>query len=191
MRELEGLEGIRVGGRNIKYIRYADDTTLTADSEAKMQTLVNALVIDSQSRGLKANFSKTKLMVTKKSNEPVNAKIRMDGNNLEQVISFTYPGSNLIEERRCEKEIKTRTSKAKDLFDKNRSLVTNQSVSMILRGNFETFLYGCEACNISKAMEKWIEALEMWFCQRMLRVSYLGCVFNERVLQRAEHGGRC
>ena len=45
MRELEGLEGIRVGGRNITNIRYADDTALIADSETKMQFLVNTLVI--------------------------------------------------------------------------------------------------------------------------------------------------
>ena len=191
MRELEGLEGVRVGGRNITNIRYADDTALIADSETKMQSLVNTLVIESQRRGLKVNFSKTKVMVVRKGSEQIDARITIDGSNLEQVNSFSYLGSILTEEGRCEKEIKTRISIAKDSFNKIRNLVTNQSISVGLRIRFvkayawSTFLYGCEAWNINKAMEKRIEALEMWFYRRIMRISWVDHVSNERVLQRA------
>ena len=191
MRELEDLEGVRVGGRNITNIRYADDTALLADSEPKMQCLVNTLVSESLRKGLKVNFTKTKVMVVSKCNEQINAAITIDGNTLEQVDSFSYLGSTLTEGGRCEKEIKTRISIAKESFKKIQNLVANQSISVGLRTRFvkayawSTFSYGCEAWNISKAMEKRIDALEMWFYRRILRISWVDHVSNERVLQRA------
>ena len=194
MRKLEDLEGISVGGRNITNIRYADDTALIADSEAKMQALVNTLVMESERRGLKVNFSKTKVLVVRKGDEQIDARIKIHSNNLEQVKSFSYLGSILTEDGRCDKEIKTRIGIAKDSFNKIENLVTNQNISVALRRRFvkayawSTFLYGCEAWNISKAMEKRIEALEMWFYRRMLKVSWVDRVSNEIVLQRVGAG---
>ena len=72
-----------------------------------------------------------------------------------------------------------------------KSLVTNGSISVGLRKRFikaygwSTFLYGSEAWNISKAMERRIEALEMWFYRRMLKIPWVDHISNEQVLQRA------
>ena len=159
-----------------------------------MQALVNALVIESERRGLKVNFSKTKVMVVRKGEEQMDTRIAIDSNNLEQVKSFSHLGSILTEEGRCDKEIKTRISIAKDSFNKIVNLVTNQNIAVALRKRFvkayawSTFLYGCEAWNISKVMEKRIEALEMWFYRRMLKVSWVDHVSNELVLQRVGAG---
>ena len=83
-----------------------------------MQSPVNELVIESQSRGLKVNFSKTKMTVMKKSNTHINITITKNDNNLEQFNIFMYLVSNSNEEDSCENEIKTRISIAKDLFNK-------------------------------------------------------------------------
>ena len=67
MKELEHLEGIKVGGRNVNCIRYADDTVLIADSEEKLQRLVAALETACTEKGLKINFNKTETMGVTKS----------------------------------------------------------------------------------------------------------------------------
>ena len=81
-------------------------------------------------------FSKTKVMVVRKGSEQIYAVISIDDNHLEEVNSFSDLGSILTEEGRCEKEIKTRISIAKDFLNKIQYLVTNQSISIRLRIRF-------------------------------------------------------
>ena len=71
MRSMRDLEGIKVGGQNLNFIRYADDTALIADSEEKLLLLIERLVEASEQKGLKLNASKTKVMVISKTNENV------------------------------------------------------------------------------------------------------------------------
>ena len=191
MRELEDLDGIKFGGRNLNNIRYADDTVLIADSEEKLQCLVQALVTASGERGLKLNTSKTKVMVISKSDEDTRTHIAVNGEELEQVTKYKYLGSIVTQDGRCVDEIKTRIAIAKTAFNKVKSLVTNRSISVGLRKRFiksyvwSTLLYGCESWNMSKEMERRIEAAEMWFFRRMLKISWTERVTNEAVLQRA------
>ena len=192
MREIKDLEGIRIGGKNITNVRYADDTALIADSEVKLQSLVDCLVRESNRKGLNVNISKTQVLVTSKSNEQITANITIDGKRLEQVRRFSYLGSVLTQDGRCDHDIRTRIVIAKEAFSRVRDLVTNTSISVGLRKRFikafvwSTLLYGCEAWNISKVMEKRIEAMEMWLYRRMLRIPWVDHISNERVLQRAD-----
>ena len=78
MKELEDLEGIKVGGRNVNCIRYADDTVLVADSQEKLQRLVTALEIACTEKGLKINFNKTETMGVTKSKNRINVRIMLD-----------------------------------------------------------------------------------------------------------------
>ena len=194
MRELVELEGIKIGGRNLNNIRYADDTVLVADSEDKLQRLVQALVQASGERGLKMNTSKTKVMIISKGNEGTRTHINVNGEELEQVSRYKYLGSVVTEDGRCLEEIKTRIAIAKTSFNRIKSLVTNRSISIGLRKRFiksyvwSTLLYGCESWNINKEMERRIEATEMWCYRRMLRISWADRVTNEEVLQRAGAG---
>ena len=75
MRDLLNLEGIKIGGKNINNIRYADDTVLIADTEAKLAILIENLVRSSEEKGLNLNISKTKLMIITKSEEDKRCKI--------------------------------------------------------------------------------------------------------------------
>ena len=168
MRDLMDLGGIKFGGRNINNIRYADDTVLIADSEEKLQALVQSLIRASEERGLKLNVSKTKVMVISKGDDHIDTSISVNGQELDQVGKYKYLGSIVTRDARCVEEIKTRLAIAKSAFNKVKHLVTNSSISVRLRKRFiksyvwSTMLYGYEAWTINKDMMK-IEAAEMWF----------------------------
>ena len=191
MRDLSGLDGIKFGGRNVNNIRYADDTALIADSEEKLQDLVLGLVRASSERGLKLNVAKTKVMVITKGDERIEASVSVNGQVLEQVERYKYLGSIVTRDARCVEEIKTRINIAKNAFNKIKHLATNRSISLNLRKRFvksyvwSTLMYGCEAWTINKNMVKRIEAAEMWFYRRMLKISWSDRVRNVEVLQRA------
>ena len=186
MRTVEDLEGIKIGGRNLTNIRYADDTALIADSESKLQALVDCLVRESSVKGLSVNITKTQVMVISKSETQETANITIEGKRLEQVSRFSYLGSIITQNGRCDEDIKTRIIIAKEAFNKVKNLVTNTSISVRLRQRFvkayawSTFLYGSEAWNISKVMERRIEALEMWLYRRMLKIPW-DHISNEQV----------
>ena len=142
-------------------------------------------------KGLSVNITKTQVMVISKSDTQETASITIDGKILEQVSRFSYLGSIITQNGRCDEDIKTRIIIAKEAFNKVKNLVTNTSISVGLRKRFirayawSTFLYGSEAWNISKVMEKRIEALEMWLYRRMLKVPWVDHISNEQVMQRA------
>ena len=191
MRDLLEKDGIKAGGRNINNIRYADDTVLITDSEEKLQDLVPALVRASGEHGLKLNVSKTKVMVISKADNDISANVEVGGVVLEQVQRYKYLGSVVTKDGRSVEEIKTRIAIAKNAFNKVKHIVTNRSISISLRRRFiksyvwSTMLYGCEAWTINKDMEKRIEAAEMWFFRRMLKISWTDRVSNDVVLHRA------
>ena len=108
MQDLSDYDDIKLDEKNINNVRYADDTALIADSEEKLQTLVQSLVRASGERGLKLNVSKTKVMVISKQEGIVGTNIMVDGQVLEQVRKHKFLGSLVMQDRRCVKEVKTR-----------------------------------------------------------------------------------
>ena len=78
MRTTEDLEGIKIGDNNITNIRYADDTALIADSESKLQALVDCLVRESNMKGLSVNIAKTQVMVISKGDTQETANITIE-----------------------------------------------------------------------------------------------------------------
>ena len=191
MEDLEELEGIRVGGQNINNLRYADDTVLVADTKDKLQALVNALGEACSSRGLKINFNKTEVMAVAKGDEDVIARIYTQGKVIKQVKDFKYLGSIITTKANCEKEIKTRIAIAKTNFGKMKKILTNLSIDISLRIRllkcyiWSTLTYGCEGWTLRKNLRDKLEAAEMWFLRRMLRIPWTARVTNETVLRRA------
>ena len=110
---------------------------------------------------------------------------------LKEIRNFKYLGSTIVEDGGRDSDINARKSNAKTVFNKVKSLLTNRSISLNLRKKFlrtfvwSTLLYGCEAWNISNVNQKKIEAAEMWFPRRMLRISWVEHATNKSVLQRA------
>src|SRR5215469_16178869 len=167
MREIKELEGIRLNGYNINNIRYADDTVLVADSEEKLQGLLNVLNEVSERKGLKINKSKTEVMVISRDNRNPRVNIRIEDNLVKQEEKFNYLGSLIHKDGRREDEIRKRINKSKCAFNKMKNLLTNSKVSIETRKLFvkcyvwSTLLYGCESWTLRKTDVRRIQAAEM------------------------------
>ena len=191
MEEIRDIEGIKIGGRNLNNLRYADDTVLIADSQAKLQQLIDGLDTACRRKGLKINISKTESMGITKKKEQLRVAVNLDGNAVKQVEKFQYLGSLVTEDGMCEQEIKKRIILAKAAFGNIRKLCTNVSMDMKIRMRmiqcfvWSTLLYGCEAWTLKKSMIKKVEAFEMWCIRRMLRIPWTARITNEEVLRRA------
>jgi len=142
-----------------------------------LKILIETLVQSSEDKGSNLYTSKTKVMVISKKAENVPVNIIIKGERLEQVGRFKYLGSLITKDARCEQEIRTRIALAKGAYSKIKQLVTNRSISLSLRKRFikayahSTLLYGSEAWTTTKAVQKKIEATEMWFMHRMMKIS--------------------
>ena len=100
-----GLEdsqaGIKIAGRNINNLRYADDTTLMAESEEELKSLLMKVKEESEKVGLKLNIQKTKIMASS-----LNNSWQIDGETVETVTDFILGGSKIIADGDCSHEIK-------------------------------------------------------------------------------------
>ena len=149
MEELEDMDGIKIGGRNITNVRYTDDTVLIADSETKLLSLIIALN-ESCRRRQRININKTEVMGITKRRKRLRVRVNVRGRNIKQVENFKYLGSIISENTNCEKEIKTKIGVAKTAFGKMKKMLTNIPMNMDLRLRllrcyvWSTLLYGCE-----------------------------------------------
>ena len=98
----EAQAGIKFVGRNINNLRYADDTTLMAESEEELKILLMKVEEESEKVGLKLNIQKTKIMVS----GPITSW-KIDGETMETVIDFIFLGTKIIADGDCSHEIKT------------------------------------------------------------------------------------
>ena len=102
-----GLEetqvGIKIAGRNINSLRYADDTTLMAETEEELKSLLMKVKEESEKVGLKLNIQKTKIMAS----GPISSW-EIDGETVETVADFIFGGSKITADGDCSHEIKTR-----------------------------------------------------------------------------------
>ena len=97
----EAQAGIKISGRNINNLRYADDTTLMAESEEELKSLLMKLKEESQKVGLKLNIQKTKIMTS-----GPNTSWEIDGETVETVSDFIFGGSKIIADGDCSHEMK-------------------------------------------------------------------------------------
>ena len=97
----EAQAGIKIAGRNINNLRYADDTTLMAESEEELKSLLMKLKEESEKPGLKLNIQKTKIMTS-----GPNTSWQIDGETMETVTDFSFLGSKITVDGVCSHEIK-------------------------------------------------------------------------------------
>ena len=97
----EAQAGIKIAGRNINNLRYADDTTLMAECEEQLKSLLMKVKVESEKVGLKLNIQKTKIMAS----GPINSW-QIDGETMETVTHFIFSGSKITEDGDCSHEIK-------------------------------------------------------------------------------------
>ena len=178
----------KVGGHNINNLRYADDTVLIADSEEKLQAILQTVTQESENMGLQLNAKKTESMVITKKPEVPTCHLTCKGEKIKQVETFKYLGCTITPDAKCDKEIKKRIALSKDTFMKMKSVFTNRNISLRTKLNtlkayvWSVLLYGCECWTLTPELEKRLEAVEMWFIRRILKISWTEKMSNEEVM---------
>ena len=131
-------------------------------------------------------------MTISKRNVSPKCKLEFDGIEIKQVNKFEYLGSLITSDAKSDQEIKRRIGIAKTAFTCMSNVLTARNINsqtklrLIKCYIWSTMLYGCDTWTISEAMKKQLEAAEMWFLRRMMKVSWIKKVTNEDVLRRAQ-----
>ena len=143
-----GLEetqaGIKIAGRNINNLRYADDTTLTAESEEELKSFLIKMKEESEIVGLKLNIQKTKIMVS----GPVTSW-EIDGETVETVSDFIFLASKISADGDCSHEIKRHLLLGRkvmtnlDSILKSRDITLSTKVHLVKAMVFPVVMYGC------------------------------------------------
>lgn len=186
--------GLKIGGRSIQAIKFADDQAIVAGSPRSLAKIVERVNLGARCYGMKINVRKTKTMVIAKSPKTIHLKV--DGKAIEQVRHFTYLGHLIAEDLRIEAEIRRRIAMAKQAFREKQALLTSRSVSKEIRKRIiKTYvwpvaMYGSETWTLSKTARKQLDALEMWCWRRMEKVSWTEHRTNLEVLAQVREERR-
>ena len=185
------MKGVKVGGRNINNLRYADDTTLIAGSNDDLQRMLDKVIMESEKAGMHLNTKKTVCMViSKKKDKPV-CKITVHGKELQQVEEFCFLGSTITSSGKTDREIIRRIAMAKDAFQRMKNILVSKRINKMSRIRlircyiWSVLLYGCETWTVTKELQRRLEAAEMWFLRRLLKIPWTARKSNEDVLKEA------
>ena len=178
----ESQTGIKIAGRNINNLRYADDTTLMAESEEELKSLL-IRVKGSEKAGLKLNIQKTKIMASS-----LITSWQTDGEKVEVVTDFIFLDSQITMNGDYSHEIKKRLllgRKAMTNLDsilKSRDIPFLTKVHRVKAMTFSGVMYGRENWTIKKTECQRINAFELWCWRRLLRVPWSAGRSNQSIL---------
>ena len=145
----EAEAGIKIAGRNISNLKYADDTTLMAESEEELKSLLMKVNEESEKVGLKLNIQKMKIMAS----GPITSW-QIDGETVETVSDLIFLGSQITADGDCSHEIKRRLLlgwKDLDSILKSRDITLPTKVRLVKAKVFPVVMYGCESWTVKKA----------------------------------------
>ena len=181
--------GIKIAGRNINNLRYADDTTLMAESDEKLKRLLMKVKEESEKAGLKLNIQKTKIMAS----DPITSW-QIDGETMETVIDFIFLSFKITADGDCSHEIKKHLLLGRkgminlDSILKSTDITLPTKVCKVEALVFPIVMYGCESWTIKKAECQRIDAFELWCCRRLLRVPWTARRSNQSILKEISPG---
>ena len=183
-----GLEetqaGIKIAGRNINNLRYADDATLMAESEEELKSLLMKVKEKSEKVGLKLNIQKTNIMAS----GPITSW-EIDGETVETVADFILGGSKITADGDCSHKIKRRLLLGRkvmtnlDSILKSRDITLTTKVRLVEAMDFPVVMYGCESWTVKKVEHQRIDAFELRCWRRLLRVPWTARRSNQSILQ--------
>ena len=165
----EARAGIKIARRVINNLRYADDTTLMAESEEELKSLLMKVKDESEKVGLKLNIQKTKIMAS----GPITSW-QIDGETVETVTDFIFWGSKITADRDCSHEIKRclllgrKVMTNPDSILKSRDITLPTKVHLVKAMVFPVVMHGCESWTVKKAEHRRIDAFELWCWRRLL-----------------------
>ena len=165
----EAQAGIKIAGRNLNNLRYADDTTLMAESEEELKSLLMKVKEDSEKVSLKLNIQKMKILAS----GPITSW-EIDGETVETVSDFICWGSKITADGDCSHEIKRclllgrKVMTNLDSIFKSRDITLSTKVRLVKAMIFPVVMYGCESWTVKKAERRRIDAFELWCWRRLL-----------------------
>ena len=169
----EAQAGIKIAGRDISNLRYADDTTLEAESEEDLKSLLMKVTEESEKVGLKLNIQKTKIMAS----GPITSW-QIDGEAVETAANFIFLHCKITVDSDCNHEIKRRLLLGRkvltnlDSILKSRDSTWPTKVRLVKAMVFPAVMYGCESWTIKKVECQRADAFELWCWRRLLRVPW-------------------
>ena len=177
----EAQAGIKIAGRNINNLRYADDTTLMAESEEELKRLLMKVEEKSENVGLKLNIQKTKILAS----GPITSW-QIDG---ETVRDFIFLSSKITADGDCSQEIKRflllgrKIMTNLDSILKSRDITLPTKVRLVKAMIFPVVMYRCKNWTINKAECQRIDAFELWCWIRFLKVPWPARRSNQSILK--------
>ena len=178
----EAQAGIKIAGRNINNLRYADDTTLMAESEEELKTLLMKVKEESEKVGLKLNIQKTKIMAP----GPITSR-QIDGETMETMTDFIFLGSKITADGDYSHEIKRHLLLGRkfmtnlDSIFKSRDITLPKKVHLVKAVVFPVVMYGCESWTVRKAEHRRIDAFDLWWWRRLWRVPWTAWKSNQSI----------
>ena len=180
----EAQAGIKIAGRNNNNLRYANDTTLMAESEEELKSLLRKVRQESEKVGLKLNIQKTKIMAS----APITSW-QIDAETVETMANFIFLGSKITADGHCSHEIKRCLLLGREVMTnldnvlKSRDITLPTKVPLVEAMVFPVVMYGCESWTIKKAERRRIDASELWCWRRLLRVPWTARRSNQSILK--------
>ena len=169
----EAQAGIKIAGRNISNLKYADDTTLMAESEVELKSLLMKVKEENEKVGIKLNIQKRKILAS----GPITSW-EIDGETVETVLDFILGGSKITADGDCSHEIKRclllgrKVMTNLDSTLKTRDITLPTKVRLVKAMVFPVVMCGCESWTVKKAEHRRIDDFELWCWRRLLRVPW-------------------
>ena len=159
----EAQAGIKIARRNVNDLRYADDTTLIAESEEELKSLLIKVKEESEKIGLKLNIQKTKIMAS----GPITSW-EIDGETVETVSDFISFDSKITADGDCSHEIKRLLLLGRNVLTNLENILKSRDITLPTKFRlvkamvFPVVMYGCESWTVKKAEHQKIDAFELW-----------------------------
>ena len=180
----EAQAGIKITRRNINNLRYAGDTTIMAESEEELKSLLMKVKKEGEKVGLKLNIQKTKIVATSAI-----TSWQIDGETRETMRNFILEGSKITADGDCSREIirflllGRKAMINPDSILKSRDITLPTKVHLVKAMVFPVVMCGCESWTIKKAECRRIDAFELWCWRRLLRVPWTARRSNQSILK--------
>ena len=184
----EAQAGIKIARRNINNLRYADDTTLMAESK-ELKSLLMKVKEESEKFGLKLNIKKTKIMASC----PITSW-QIDGEIVETMADFIFGDSRITSDGDCSHEIKRRLLLVRKVMNnldcilKSRDISLSTKVCLVKAMVFLVVVYVCESWTIKKSERQRSDAFELWHWRRLLRVPWTARRSSQSILKEISPG---
>ena len=184
----EAQAGIKIAGRNINHLRYIDDTTFIAERE-ELKSLLMRVKEEREKVALKLKTQKTKIMAS-----GTITSWEIDGETVGTVSDFILGGSQITADGDCSHEIERHLLLGRkvmtniDSILKSRDITLSTKVRLVKAMVFPVVMYGCESWTIKKAECQRIDAFELWYWRRLLRVPWTARRSKQSILREINPG---